>query len=97
MLRADAFANQMDRNSALWRLFRQGAAAWRGSLCPYYRQEWSDPDDVHEAREIVGEHVQRHFRRSQNGAFGFDRSIRRPGEKEIWLFAMLDAERQFRY
>src|SRR5262245_3004371 len=30
-------------------------------LCPRRRQEWLDTHDVHNAREVVGQHVQRHL------------------------------------
>ena len=30
-------------------------------LCPHCRNEWRNTDDVHDPREIVGEHVQRHL------------------------------------
>ena len=33
----------------------------RGRLCPHRHHERLDTDDVHDAREIVGEHVQRHL------------------------------------
>ena len=43
----------------LWRAF-EDAGVW-GWLCPHRRHERRDSDDVHDAREIVGQHVQRHL------------------------------------
>src|ERR1700694_2251456 len=34
------------------------------SSSPKLGQEWFDTQDVHHAREVVGEHVQRHLRRN---------------------------------
>src|SRR6266404_5842932 len=40
-----------------------GAHNLTRSSSPDRGQEWFDTDDVHHAREVVGEHVQRHFSR----------------------------------
>jgi hypothetical protein len=32
-------------------------AAWRRQLCPHRRHERLDADDVHDAREVVGQYV----------------------------------------
>src|SRR5882757_6311472 len=54
----------------------QSAYNMTRSSCPDRREERFDTDDVHHAREVVGEHVQRHLRRH----FGqrLHQKVRRP-------------------
>ena len=40
------------------------------SSCPDRREERFDTDDIHHAREVVGEHVQRHLSRHLQQRFG---------------------------
>ena len=57
----------LGRVKTLWRKYRGVGAGsdarsfLRLSLCPHCRHERLDAHDVHDAREIVGQHVQRHL------------------------------------
>ena len=44
-----------------WAVLQWQMDAGRRRLCSHRRHERLDTDDVHDAREIVGQHVQRHF------------------------------------
>jgi hypothetical protein len=44
-----------------WAAARQDTGACSRRLCPHRRQERADAHDVHDAREIVGQHVQNHL------------------------------------
>src|SRR5450759_4668935 len=44
-----------------WAVLQWQTAAWRRRLCPHRRHERLDADDVHDAREVAGQHVQRHL------------------------------------
>jgi hypothetical protein len=52
-----------------WAVLQQQTTASQGLLCPHRRHERLDPDDVHDAREIVGQYVQGHFAATRGSVF----------------------------